>query len=144
MCKYPVWAWHTIAGHRMDIDFYAEYLQNSTDNFLLEIDIPDEDVFLTDYEMWHQVLNHSINYRANYVDGISDEEWENDSEAEYKYYLSLSVEERKKYLERSWERIIYSPGDSYIPFSIQATFWMLKKEYIRRRTFFPAVMQKDS
>lgn len=55
---YPIWAWrdHVVAYrywalHKRRSKFWRE------NNVFLEIDIPDNQVLLSDYEIWHIVLN---------------------------------------------------------------------------------------
>ena len=97
---------------------------------VLEMEIPDTDVLLTDYTMWHSVLNDFLNFKVNYVEDISYEEWNILSEKELEYYNSLSAEAGRLYKEKSWKRVICSQMDNYK--FIQATFWELKKSQIKK------------
>lgn len=129
--KYPVWAWYAVEGEHRRPDMRKCYLKVFEKSVLLELEIPDTEVLLTDHTMWHRVLNNSINYKANYMDSISSEEWEELVEQENNYYNILTAEEKKVYKEKSWEKIICSPESSF-PKYVQATFWELKESQIKK------------
>ena len=95
--EYPVWAWHTHDGKNSapDLDEY-DYVSNGSEAVCLEIEIPDEQVVLTDFINWHCVLNDSYCDEA-----ITEEEWDKEME----WFDSLYGEERKKVKIDSWQRI---------------------------------------
>lgn len=95
----------------------------------LEIDIPDDKVLLSDFETWHVPLNHGL---------MSDTEEED--AAQEAYYNSLTDEQKKAYRDWNWEQVF-----DVTPFEndwvrrgswVQATFWELRKEQIRKVRFF--------
>jgi len=120
--KYPIWAWFRVEGENKKPDMRKFAYKVSEKSVVLEIEIPDIDVLLTDYTMWHSVLNDSLNFKVNYVEDISYEEWNILSEKE--------LEGRTLYKEKSWKRVICSQMDNYK--FIQATFWELKKSQIKK------------
>ena len=128
---YPIWAWYFVSGEIPDFTKW-DYLGNSETDVWIELEIPEDRVVLTDYSMWHCVLNRSINYKANYINNISDEEWKRRTMEEDNYYYSLSREKRERYMKDSWERIFYKPGDTFVPPDIQASFWEIRKSDIVR------------
>ncbi len=128
--KYPIWAWFRVEGENKKPDMRKTEYKVSEKSVILEMEIPDTDVLLTDHTMWHSVLNDFLNFKVNYVEGISDEEWDLLSEKELEYYYSLSVEEQRLYKENSWKRVICFPTDNYK--FIQATFWEIKKSQIKK------------
>lgn len=128
--KYPVWAWYVIEGKHKRPDMRKSCFKVFEKSVLLEIEIPDEDVLLTDHDYWHMPLNNSINYQANYIEPISDEEWYKEVEKEDKFYNSLNDNEKLLYKQKSWEKIICTKHSS-IQY-IQATFWELKKDQIQK------------
>ena len=95
----------------------------------MELEIPDEDVLLSDFDSWNLILNNSL---------ISDTE-EEDLKQEA-FYDSLPVTLKQEYKYKNWERIFditplhneWTTRGEWI----QATFWELKKDYIRHKYHF--------
>lgn len=86
---YPIWAW---SDHVVAFEEWALYKRRPKfwrdNNVLLEIDIPEERVLLSDYELWHLVLNgeHSTpEERAEWPRLVLDLTWE-DPEYRVKNY----------------------------------------------------------
>ncbi|MBQ2615303.1 MAG: DUF3841 domain-containing protein [Synergistaceae bacterium] len=131
--NYPVWAWYrwSITKKRPDLRGIRWWWGQKGDKFYrLEIDIPDSDVLLSDYEGWAGIiLNNCL---------LSDTEQEN-NELE-KFYASLNSEEQKKFLAKNWERVFditqFNNRWSRRGETVQATFWELKKEQVRSYTSF--------
>lgn len=123
----PWWAYYKSCGVRdltlKDLQYFGtpgkEYM-------LLELEVPDNEVVLSDLDAWHFVLNNW------WLDGsLNEEEWDKNNE----WIESLSPEERQKVKTESWNDIFdiepfendwMSKGQS-----VQATFWILRKEYIK-------------
>ena len=136
--KYPVWAWYVQNSKRHKPDLRSErwgYGPGGTAYTCLEVDIPDDQVLLSDFDMWHVPLNNGL---------ISDSEEED--AAQEVYYNSLSEEQKKAYRDKNWERIF-----DVTPFEndwirrgdwVQATFWELKKEQIRDVQYFTTGKRK--
>ena len=85
---------------------------------LLTIDIPDNMVLLSDFDMWHVVLNDG--YLPLYDKDDSEEP---------------SEDEKLK----SWENVFYIDVVTdcwYVPKTTQATFWELKKEWVLKAEHF--------
>ena len=130
---YPVWAWYkwSYTKRRPDLRAVRWYWgQKGAKFYRLEIEIPDNEVLLSDFDGWAWgILNSWL---------FSDTE-EEDKKIE-KFYESLSPEEQKEYKFKNWERVFdISPLDNgWIRRgeSIQATFWELRKEHIREVTAF--------
>lgn len=116
----PVWAWHTWVGNRRKPDFRTSLFRNSMDCYLMEIEVPDDEVLLTDYNDWHYVLNEWW-----YHDEDPDEIWEKRNE----WWWSLPYKERKES-----EMELLQKKDV----SIQAVFWELRYEQILKIWFYPA------
>ena len=128
---YPVWAWHTWNWNRKKPDLRTSHAKRGTELVCMEIEIPDEDFVLTDFNAWHYVINK---WHHTYVK--SEEEWEK----QYKWFESLSEEEKRRELEKSWEHV-FNIEKIDTPWVIQgayvqATFWKLKKEQIKKVQFF--------
>lgn len=126
--RYPVWAWYKQRGKHKKPDLRSErwcYGPGNEDYVCLELDVPDELVVLSDFDIWHIVLCDSL---------ISDTEEEDKQQDAY--WNALPEAEKAIYKSKNWERVfITTPmhndwtkrGEL-----VQATFWELKAEYIRR------------
>jgi len=111
----PVWAWYQWEGKRKRPDMRSP--GRSSDKgvpiVLLTIDVPDDQVLLSDFDYWHVVLNDGeliFPYDENTV-----------------YFK----EERQK----SWENIFdyectYDEEERTIGLSTQATMWEIKTEWV--------------
>jgi hypothetical protein len=86
----PVWAWHTVEGRRSPPDFRSWWSHEPQE--LITFDAPDELVVLTDYDLWHCVLNRSY---------ISVDEAE---DARFRA-LTLARAEREARIRRSWQHV---------------------------------------
>ena len=126
--EYPVWAWKSWQKGRIMPDLRAERWYYGRKNhvfFRLEIEIPDEKVLLSDFDAWGIILN---------------EDWLSDTEEEdrgiEKIYKSLSPAKQKEMLNENWQRVFditpFENGWIERGYSVQATFWELKKEQIRK------------
>lgn len=95
----------------------------------LEIEVPDKDVLLSDFNAWHFVLNNS------YLDDSNNEEEFEKMHAEFD---ALSLKEKDEKKRASWQSIFdvskYTIGDGWRAngFYVQAVFYGLKKEQIRK------------
>ena len=130
---YPVWAWYRWSRTKKKPDLRAIrwYWGQKGDKFYrLEVDIPDSEVLLSDFDGWAwHVLNSWV---------ISDTEKEHDEL--HRIYDSLSPEDKKNFLAKNWERIFnvsyFDNGWTRRGDTIQATFWELRRENIRHFTPF--------
>lgn len=132
---YPIWAWHTRNFQRKKPDLRSsEYGNRGHKMVCMEIDIPDNEVLLSDFDAWHFVLNK---WYLN-TDCWNEETFDKDHE----WLDSLSKEEREKEIEKSWQGIFnLDPKETDWCCRgkwIQATFWVLKKENIKKVQFFTA------
>lgn len=136
--SYPVWAWYMWEGVRKKPDLRRERWGNGWkgERFAcMEIDVPEDKVVLSDFDSWSIILLHGL---------LSDSEEENTRlEDEHN---SLPEEEKKAFRDRNWERafeLSYVDNDwIHRGNSIQATFWELRKEDIRKVWFFTAATPK--
>ena len=130
--SYPVWAWYKWSEDRKMPDLRAErwcYGSKGDIYYRMEIEIPDDKVLLSDFAGWNGILNNAL---------LSETEEEDDKI--YKIYEALTTEEQNKMKAKNWERVFdVSPlNNEWIRRgeSIQATFWELRKENIRKTTKF--------
>lgn len=131
---FPIWAWHTRYGKHKKPDLrQTGYGLKGKEYILIEIEVPDNQVVLTDYDAWHYVLN-------DWYLGASTCEEEYDKESEWLDSLDHNTIEIEK--KKSWQRIFdISPfQNNWVSRGqfIQATFWELKKEYIINARKFTA------
>ena len=137
---YPVWAWYQYEGKRSKPDLRRErwgYGLKGDRYVCLEIDVPDQDVLLSDFDAWSIILLH----------GLLSETEEEDNRLNAQYD-GLPAEEQLAMKEANWEKAFdLTPvcnewmrrGDT-----IQATFWELKKEYIKKVRWFTAASNVPS
>ncbi|HCU33102.1 MAG TPA: hypothetical protein DF364_04555 [Ruminococcaceae bacterium] len=131
--RYPVWAIHTWYGKRKKPDFRSlrwEWGAGGEQYVCMEIDVPDSGVVLSDCDYWHSVLNDLPLTK-------SDKEFDDLANT----YDPLPADEKKKYRENSWLGIFsfentgvdnWADSGKYV----QATFWELRKEQIRKVSRF--------
>ncbi len=124
---FPIWAWHTMYWeHRRPDMRRMEFRRQSRPFALMEIEIPDRDVLLSDEESWHFVLGD--NY---FCDAANETEFD----AACRRYDSLPEAAQRAVKERSWEKIftVFPQTDNgwrRIGCFIQATFWELRGEQL--------------
>lgn len=129
--EYPVWAWHTYDWKRKSSDLRSRQGYRGQEMVRMEIEIPDNEVVLSDFDAWHNVLN-----KWYAIDCDNEEEYDR----EYEKFEKLSPEEQKRVTIESWDKIFdLTPIDTdWIKNGayIQATFWKLNKNQIKKVKFF--------
>lgn len=122
--RLPLWAWYQWRSRlqqKPDLRTYCHDFHG----FRLEIKLPDDQVLLTDFELWHWVLNHDYipyNYYELNFD-LDDERWD----IAFRTKEKLSEEE----LEKSWEAVLdISLGWKQRNQGIQGTFWELHLDQV--------------
>lgn len=130
--EYPVWAWYAYDGVHGELNLDKEsYVAKGQEAVCLEVEIPDNEVVLTDFSNWHCVLNNSY-----CSDALNEDEWDSDME----WFDSLKGEEKEKAKVASWQRIFditrisndFAENGMYV----QATFWSLKLENVKKVRYF--------
>ena len=137
---YPVWAIYQQSDKHRKLDLRRERWECGCDGehfACIEIEIPDRDVLLSDFDAWCIILSDFL---------ISDTEQEGCRlEAQYE---ALSPSEKRHMKEKNWERAFdLSPlnnGWTRRGYEIQATFWELRLEQVRDVRFFRAAAKSDS
>lgn len=129
---YPVWAWYMQNGRHKKPDLRSErwgYGPGDEDYCCIELEIAPQRVLLSDFDVWHSVLNNGL---------ISDTE-EEDVALEA-FHASLADAEKTAYKEKNWERVFdISPLNNNWTTRgewVQATFWELRHEDVRAVRFF--------
>lgn len=135
---YPVWAWYQWQGERKKPDLRRERWWNGWKGDRLacmEIDIPEDEVLLSDFDAWSIILNNGLLSSTEQEDEVLEQKYE-----------ALSPAEQVRFKHKNWERVFdLTPieNDWIIKGSrIQATFWQLRKEQVKRVQFFAAAKEK--
>ena len=135
--RFPVWAWYLSEAKRKP-DLRKERWTNGSggERFAcIELEIPDDQVLLSDFDNWHCVLGRWA---------ITDSEEE--AEKIHDYFDHVDLETENAFLHENWQRVfdITPSNTDWIRRgeNVQATFWELKKEYVRSVRFFTAGKRK--
>lgn len=77
---YPIWAWYQWEGKhkRLAMRIHRRRCVKGTPIVLVTLEIPDQFVLLSDYDMWHCVLNYGEVSFSGYIEKIYSEReiWE--------------------------------------------------------------------
>ncbi|MGF7002547.1 hypothetical protein M2149_000936 [Lachnospiraceae bacterium PFB1-21] len=131
--KYPIWAYHTWDGKHKKPDLRQRQTEPGTECVCLTLDIPDEQILLSDFDLWHMVLGgHYCSDKPYTTDEELDKEWD--------WIEGLPPKKRKKIIRESWANIFdVAPGTNQGNSDgnyIQAVFWELGKEQVKKVQFF--------
>lgn len=141
----PIWAWYQWDGEkrkRPDLRSRS-FLSSGEKGVRIEFEIPAEHVLLSDFNLWHYVLNYW------YLGSSSAdcETFEKDlAKRELSFYETKPLPnlELDREIRESWERIFdlewEEPDMTFVQEdkSIQATLWELRVENIKRADEFRA------
>lgn len=130
---YPIWAFAVCEGKRQapDLDGFAV---PGTRMVLMELEIPEKDLVLSDFDTWHYVLNDWYYIRCQ-----NKEEWDRKD----KEFDALPPQVQRQKKTASWQAVfdteLRDNGEYDINgFQVQATFWEIKKEQLIKVTPFIA------
>ncbi len=137
--SYPVWAWYRFNKKEKKPDLrHACYGVRGEKMVCLELEIPDQEVLLSDFDLWHFVLNNWWLDPAVFKEKYTEEEYDKNHE----WFKNLTAKEQDEEKDKSWHMIFdITPFDSdWIAKGdyVQAIFWELKKEYVKKVQFFTA------
>lgn len=117
----PVWAWYQWEGmrKRTDMRHHGRAGDKRVPIVLLTIDVPDDQVLLSDFDYWHVVLN--------------------DGELIFPYDENANYSKEKRH--KSWDNIFdyeckWSNEERVIGLSTQATMWEIKEEWVLKVEHF--------
>lgn len=129
--KYPIWAWARVG-------FMPKFPKPNSKRWrdiitcpgyydaVLYLEVPDDQVLLSDFNRFHEVLNNFP---------ILDAKSEEELDATYSRYEKLPYEDKNRMKLRSWEKIFdvepYRTKFETRGEFVQATFWELKPEYVK-------------
>lgn len=122
-----VWAWHTYAGSNEHPQTdNPDVWSDTRDEVMIEVEVPDDQILLSDFDSWHCVLNHW------YCESALNED---DADREHNWFGLLSPEKQEAEMKKSWERIFditkFDNGWACRGYYVQATFFGLTKDQIK-------------
>lgn len=134
----PIWAWFRFDKMEKKPDLRHSCYGTRGDKMVcIEIEIPDEKVLLSDFDLWHFPLN---NWWLD--DCFHPDYGDEDYDKAHEWFDSLSKEEQEIEKEKSWHQIFnIEPYDSYWIARgnyVQAIFWELKLEDVKKVQYFTA------
>jgi hypothetical protein len=128
--EYPIWAWYLHYGVNKKLDLRRyEFRNYAYDCYIIEAEIDDNNILLSDEEMWVLILNDGYfaddaGLREETEAFLEDDAW----------FDSLPPEEQLPIKIKSWERVF---DKSFCPWEfVQATFWELRKEQVVSVRYF--------
>lgn len=133
--KYPIWSWYQyIDKNKKKPDLRRTgHLAKGETGYRIEIQKNRKEVLLSDFELWHHVLNNQ------YLPKSEQDEKDFELRMKLKYGNTKPdnlMKYKRKVIEKSWERIFNMDFENpYVTYplekkSIQATFWELKIEEV--------------
>lgn len=124
----PIWGWYNTDAKQKKPDHLAKMAPSSRSGkrlVLFELEIPDSEVLLSDFDNWNNILCDDI------ISDTEDEDIRLRKELE-----TLPEEEKREMKEKNWERVFRTDyrkdGWNTRGVWVQGTFWVLKEEYIRK------------
>jgi hypothetical protein len=138
---YPVWVWYKQQGqHDGKPDMRQSHYFKGMPCMRMKLDVPDWEVLLSDFDDWH----HALNYWHCSLTEEDSNEFDAGCESLGVSFHDISnwdlqspeLDSVRTRVEASWERMLgVQPTDEHWHFpwekrSIQATFWVLKREYV--------------
>ncbi len=140
--SFPIWAWYQFEGSKPDLRS-SGHLPRKEKGVRIEFECHEDEVLLSDFELWHYVLNYW--YLPSSI--ADDKRFENELEKKGLSFFEtkpLPDLEYHQKIQKSWERIFdidwddphfTHPKDKK---SIQATLWQLKIDQVKDYTPFIA------
>lgn len=119
----PIWAWHTNYGAQLRPDRRRSMFKNyGHEDVIMELEVPEELVLLSDFDDWHCVLNNYPIFTAEEEALCESGDWPHGYDEEWE--LPLYDEQFKL---DSWRRVFRSDSEF-----VQACFWAIEPEYLVR------------
>lgn len=132
--EYPMWAWYQYNSAKDKKPPRSPKDMGEGVSTYMEIDIPDNEVLLSDFDSWHFPLYTCPLDNWNRIDRITDKL---DKEAGHTLTFDEYPTDVQTEIEKSWEALFdINRRDKTVGRthrrnrSIQATFWVLKPEHI--------------
>lgn len=136
--QYPMWAWFQWMNYNQNKpDMRKYWLEKGEKNVRLTIEMDRKDVLLSDFELWHNVFCHQIPVIAdpNFLKTIPEDD------LPYLGYSETSFpdlsEKHQNLIKSTWDNIFnLNISESWHSKSIQATFWNLRLEDVKKVELF--------
>jgi hypothetical protein len=140
--RYPIWAWYQWEGKRKKRDMRKSGLSARGNKVVqLEIEIPDEKVLLSDFDVFHSVLNNMY-ISSSKKDHDKFDKWYESlrikyGDREYDAQQDIKSQIVNDVIEESWAGVfdLTKEDDNWLygkneHKSIQAVFWELRKDQV--------------
>lgn len=142
---FPVWAWFQWESeHRPMPDLrYSAHLPRGEKGVRLELEVPDEMVLLSDFELWHFALNYWY-LPSSMLDGDRFDREMSERGLSNHRERPLSDQKAHNEIQHSWEKIFdldWQEKDYSSPRelkNIQATLWSIEMDFVKDVTHFTA------
>ena len=145
----PIWAWHQWEGKRRKPDLRSGgHLPKGEQGVRLELQVADGRVLLSDFDLWHYVLNYWYLPETTKVGKAFEKKLAEAGLSFYKcdHQHPLPHARFRREIERSWERIFdvewadrkHAIAEPSQRKSIQATLWELSIDDVVRAKEFTA------
>jgi hypothetical protein len=142
LSTYPVWAWYQWNGtnkRKPDLR-YTAHLPKGEKGYRVEFEIEEEAVLLSDFDLFHHVINYWYQPKGEKDDKLFELEMEKKQIELFTLQdfnkHSRVIDDLRLRIEKSWDLIFDLEWyDKYINYpkdkkSIQATFWELRWEQV--------------
>lgn len=126
---YPIWGWYIYDGVHKKPDLRCSgHGIPGKQMACIELEIPGNKVLLSDFDLWHYVLNNWY---------IGDSTNEEELDAEWEWLDTLSKQEKQNMIEKSWDKIFnikksLNDGFNSSGKYIQGTFWELRLNEVKK------------
>lgn len=133
----PVWAWYQYNSRKSARPAYTPYGYEATESVMLELEVPDDQVLLSGYILWHHCLNGwPIASKAEMKE--LDEDIDAFRDSHPGKFFDDYPQELKDKVTATWVRVfdLYKRDPYYATKhpknrSIQATLWLVRKEWVK-------------
>lgn len=148
--KFPIWAWKRYDKDHDKPDMRSWTTDEPEKVVRLTLDVPDDDIIVSDFELWHMPLNCGFcSYSREedeqfdaWCESVGIDRFQRDIWDFSKH--SHDLHEARRRVFRSWERIIDPDPDLFdedwagkvSENSLQAVFWVIKSEYVKKVEHF--------
>lgn len=135
----PIFGWYKQDGKPGVTNLKLPVNQYQQEMMLLELDIPDNKIVLSDYALWFDVLNN-----VSCIPARSERESKIRTLLHYRGIFDMTSAQYQMLKEKSWMNIFCDKDAEPIDtswrkygFDIQATFWEIKSDMIINATKIP-------
>lgn len=129
---YPLWVWVQVGSYKKEYHPSGNDYTHGKD-VLLELDIPEDQILLSDFDLWHCVLNEGSTGTDRLMEKALDRFYCQNKEATLQEY----PQELREYVIQSWERIFQldrrdrNASRMRRNRTIQGTLWQIRSEWVR-------------